>query len=194
MNVSSVSPEDKNNFISKFRSDNLLYLVKARILVAYPVTNQWNEYCSGNLALHTNSNNCLFFTVVDHNNTSKLFSHELYKKFPKHYQKLSPDFYAFPSERCIIGIQFLLEAEAKNMESQIHKFTPKSNKKTGLKGIFSKKKKSNAIVISMPEDVGLKSGVQWDPEEGYQIDGSMEDLPKEHLEFMYQQGYVPESK
>ena len=80
------------------------------------------------------------------------------------------------------------------MESQIQKFTPKTTKKKVFKGIFSKKKKPNAIVISMPEDVGMKAGVQWDPEEGYQIDGSMEDIPKEHLEFMFQQGYVPDSK
>ena len=135
----------------------------------------------------------MFFTVVDQNDTTKLFSHELYKKFSKHYQKLSSDLYAFPSERCIIGIQFLLEAEAKNMESQILKFTPKSKKKV-FKGIFSKKKKPDAIVVSMPEDIGMKAGVQWDPECGYQIDGSMEDLPKEHLEFMFQQGYIPNSK
>ncbi|KAK8834575.1 hypothetical protein M9Y10_012636 [Tritrichomonas musculus] len=192
-NVSSVSPEDRNNLIPKFRSENLIYLAKAKILVAYPVPTQWNEYCVGNLALHINSNNCLYFTVFDHDGTSILFSHELYKKFHKHYQKITPNLYAFPSERCIIGIQFLLDSEAKDMESQIRKVSQKEKKKV-FKGIFSKKKKSTSIVISMPEDVGTKSGVQWDPEAGYQIDGSIEELPKEHLEFMLQQGYVPDSK
>ena len=44
----------------------------------------------------------------------------------------------------------------------------------------------------MPENVSMKSAVQWDPESGYTFDGSMEDIPREHLELMMQQGYTPQ--
>ncbi|OHT13905.1 hypothetical protein TRFO_15784 [Tritrichomonas foetus] len=193
MNVSSVAIEDRQTVITKLRSDNLIYLVKAKILVAFPDPNKWNEICSGNLALYITSNKCAYLAVFDNSDTSILFSHELYNHFHNHYQEISPTLYTFPSERCIIGVQFLLASEAANMKSQIAKASPKKNKKSLFKGIFSKKKKLSSIVISMPEDTGLKSGVQWDPEGGYQIDGSMEDLPIEHQEFMLQHGYRPRS-
>ena len=91
----------------------------------------------------------------------------------------------------------MYESEAKNMHSQIVKYSPRKKKNSILKSLFSKKnkkKKNESIVISMPEASENKASVHWDPEGGYQIDGSLEDLPQEHRDFVLQQGYVPNKK
>jgi hypothetical protein len=81
-----------------------------------------------------------------------------------------------------------MESEAKEMQRQIDKSSP--TKSRGLLSFFGKKAKGKgSAVVSMPALESQESGVEWDPEQGYRVAGSFQDLPEEHKQFMREQGY-----
>jgi hypothetical protein len=178
----------RTNVRAKVTNGNLVYIAKVKLLAAFPTSTQWLEVHIGYLALSSVGSEGAFLTLVDCDDFSVLMIHELYFNFQKSYTKVTPTIYAFPSDLCILGFQFLMESEAKEMCRQIEKSAP--TKSRGLLSFFGKKGKAKgAAVVSMPAMESQESGVEWDPEQGYRVAGSFQDLPEEHKQFMREQGY-----
>jgi hypothetical protein len=92
----------------------------------------------------------------------------------------------------MIGVQFLLESEGREMEKQIIKATPVKGRSFGFRKLFGggSKAKGGDLVVSMPQETEKETGMAWDPERGYEVVGSLQDLPEEHKQFMLDQGYA----
>ena len=157
----------------------------ARLFIAWPKAQAWTELAQGYLVLSVESGSAML-TLVSTTDLSILFIHELYYKFAKSYQKLSDTVYAFPSELGMFAVQFMMVNEAKNMENQIRKASPKKqgflSRRSSLKSVFQAKKKFAAkdIVVSMPIVEKNSSGMQWDPQHGYIGIGDVSELPEEY--------------
>jgi hypothetical protein len=186
VHVASVTPEAKTEIRSRITEGALTYVAKAKLLVAFPSAADWTELYVGYLALSAVGNERAYLTMLDCNDYSMLMVHELYYKFSKAYTKLGPSVYAFPSDICVLALQFLIESEAKDMEKLISKASPAKQRK--LLGWFRKKASTAEIVVSMPQQSEMETGMKWDPEKGWQVLGSLGDLPEEHRQFMVEQG------
>jgi hypothetical protein len=193
VHVNSVDITARNNVRTKVANGTLVYVAKVKLLAAFAASTQWIEVYLGYLALSSVGSDGAFFTLVDCDDYSVLMIHELYFNFAKSYSKVSPTIYAFPSDLCALGFQFLLESEAKEMHRQIEKSSP--TKSRGLRSLFGKKTKSKGpAIVSMPAMDSGESRMEWDPEHGYRITGSFSDLPEEHKQFMREQGYAADPK
>jgi hypothetical protein len=189
VHVNSVDLNSRNSIRSHVTNGTLLYVCKVRLLVALPTSSEWHILNSGYLALSAVGTERAFLTLFDLNDFTVLMVHELYFKFDTAYTKISPIFYAFPSDACLIGIQFLLESEGREMEKQIKGATPVKGRTFGLRRIFGQKAKSKVeIVVSMPQQTRKETGMAWDPERGYEVVGSIQDLSEEHRQFVLDQG------
>jgi hypothetical protein len=185
--------EARNTVRTKITNGTLVYIAKVRLIAAFSNSTLWNEVHVGYLALSSVGTDGAFFTLVDCNDFSVLLVHELYFNFAKSYTRLSQTIYAFPSDFCTLGFQFLLDNEAKEMQRQIEKTAPK--KSWGLLSFFGKKGKGKSSpIVSMPSMESQESRVEWDPEQGYRVAGSFKDLPDEHKQFMREQGYLADDK
>jgi hypothetical protein len=190
VHVNSVDLNARNSIRSRVTNGTLIYVAKVRVLGALPSDPEWQPLDVGFLALSAAGSDRAFLTLFESNEYAVLMVHELYFKFDKFYSKLSPVFYTFPSDMCLIGIQFLLENEAKEMEKQIKGATPVKGRSLGLRRIFRQKARSKAeIVVSMPQQIEIETGMAWDPERGYEVMGSLQNLPEQHKQFMLAQGY-----
>jgi hypothetical protein len=193
VHVNSVDMTARNNVRAKIANGTLVYAAKVKLLAAFANSPQWTEVHLGYLALSSVGPDGAFLTLVDCDDFSVLMVHELYINFAKSYTKVSATVYAFPSDLCILGFQFLMESEAKEMHRQIEKSAPAKSR--GLLSFFGKKTKSKgSAVVSMPAMESQESGVEWDPEQGYRVAGSFQDLPEEHKQFMREQGYRADPK
>jgi hypothetical protein len=191
VHVNSVDLNARNSIRSRVTNGTLIYVAKARLLAALPNSPEWHTLDTGYLALSAAGSDRAFLTLFEVNDYSVLMIHEIYFKFDKSYTKLSPLFYSFLSDSCLIGVQFLIENEAKEMEKQIKGATPVKGRSLGLRRIFGQKAKTKVeIVVSMPQETEKETGMAWDPERGYEVVGSLQDLPEEHKQFMLDQGYA----
>ena len=185
LQVSSFSPDVRSKITEKLGESTLIYIARAKILTGFPNPLNWTEICEGYLVLYITTDSFVFLSIYDKESYEVTFKHELYINFTKYYRKLTPLLYYFPSDRCNIGIQFLITSEANDMEKQIQKAAPVKEKFTRL---FKKKQNSDHIVVSMPESTEKGPCVHWDAECGYNVSGTIEDLPEEHQHFISQQG------
>jgi hypothetical protein len=193
VHVNSVDITARTNVRTKVANGTLVYVAKVKLLAAFPASVAWIEVHLGYLALSSVGADGAFFTLVDCDDYSVLMVHELYFNFAKSYTKVTPTIYAFPSDLCVLGFQFLLESEAKEMSRQIEKSSP--TKSRGLRSFFGKKGKAKgAAVVSMPSMDSGESRMEWDPEHGYVFGGSFADLPEEHKQFLRDHGYSVDPK
>jgi hypothetical protein len=190
VHVNSVDLEARNTVRNRVTNGTLIYVAKVRLLAAFQASTEWSELDVGFLALSAAGSERAFLTLFDTNDFSVIMIHEIYYKFDKNYARMSPLLYAFPSDICMIGIQFLLESEAKEMEKQIIKATPVKGFSLGFRRFFGNRSKAKGeVVVSMPQETEKEAGMAWDPERGYEVTGSLEDLSAEHKQFMLDQGY-----
>jgi hypothetical protein len=193
VHVASVSPEAKTEIRSRITEGVLTYVAKVKLLVAFATSVEWQELYIGYLALSAVGNERGYLTLFDCNDYAMLMCHELYYKFSASYTKLSSSVYAFASDMCSLGFQFLIESEGKDMEKLISKASP--SKPGLLRNWFRKRSgSSEGAVVSMPQQSEMETGMRWDPEKGWQVVGSIGDLPEEHKQFMLEQagGQDPE--
>jgi hypothetical protein len=164
----------------------LTYVAKVKLLAALPVPTKWTELYVGYLAL-SSAGERAFLSLFDCEDYALLMCHELYYKFSASYVKLSSTIYAFPSDVCMLGLQFLFESEGNDMEKLIQKASPR--KKGGLRTLFRRRTvgKTDTVVVSMPHESEQEAGMRWDPEKGWLVVGSEQDLPEEHRQFMQEQ-------
>jgi hypothetical protein len=151
----------------------------------------------GYLALSCTGDKLAFLTLVDSDDFSVLMIHELYYKFHQNYHRLCPTVYAFPSNTCLLGFQFLKDHEAQEMERHIQSVSSSKSRKAGIFQLLRKGSTKAKIgpVVSMPAmDAGQEVGVEWDPERGYRVAGSFSDLPEEHKQFMLEHGFMSEKE
>jgi hypothetical protein len=189
VHVNSVDLEARNTVRSRVTNGTLIYVAKVRVLAAFQVSTEWSELDVGYLALSAAGSERAFLTLFDPNDFSVIMIHEIYYKFDKNYSRMSPLLYTFPSDICMIGLQFLLETEAKEMEKQIIKATPAKGFGTGLRRMFGTRSKAKAdMTVSMPQETEKEAGMAWDPETGYEVSGSLEGLSAEHKQFVLDQG------
>jgi hypothetical protein len=182
--VNFIDIEVRSKVRAKIVNGTLIYIAKVKVLAAFSKSAQWSEVDRGYLALSSVGSDNAFFTLVDYDTFQTLMVHELYFNFPKNYTKVSPTVYAFPSDSCTLGFQFLLETEATEMQRQIEKTAPRKSR--WLLSFFGKKGKIGAVV-SMPSMESQGSRVEWDPQRGYRVTGSFDDLPKEQRKFVHKQ-------
>jgi hypothetical protein len=88
-----------------------VYVAKVKLLAAFLASVAWIEY----LALSSVGADGAFLALVDCDDYSVLMVHELYFNFAKSCPKVTPTIYAFPSDFCVLGFQFLLKSEAKDV-------------------------------------------------------------------------------
>jgi hypothetical protein len=181
--VASVSTETKNEIRSKITEGNLIYVAKVKIVVALPNPKDWTELFIGYLSL-SSTNDRAFLSVYDCDDYRLLMIHELYYHFDEKFTKLSPTLFAFPSDRCMIGIQFLIESEGFDMQKLIRSATPR--KRRALRHLFRKISagRDEQIVVSMPQVSEPDTGMRWDHEQGYVGLGDVQALPEEHKQFI----------
>jgi hypothetical protein len=191
VNVATVDLTARANIRSRVIKGSLLYVAKVRLLAVFAGPPEWTEMDTGYLALSAVGNERAFLTLFEPNSYEVIMIHELYYKFDKSYTKHSPTIYSFPSDLCTFGLQFLVESEAKEMEKQITKSTPEKASGFGLGKLFrGRAKPKSEVVVSMPQDTTHETGMAWDPEKGYEVVGSLQDLPEEHKQFMLGQGFA----
>lgn len=174
----------------------LTYVTKVKVHMALYDLNLWTEFAVGYLALCLDRDNSVVLTLLDCENYSTLMIHEIYYKFDKHFTEVTPTLYCFPSELCIIGLQFTSEGEAKSMANQIAKACPEKQGFCGaVKKFFSRRKmsaKPREMVVSMPK-AEKETVVKWNPEKGYEVCGSLDKLPEAHRKFILEQQNMKES-
>jgi hypothetical protein len=106
--------------------------------------------------------------------------HELYYKFKESYTKLSPCIYAFPSDTCVLGFQFIIEEEAKEMEKQIRATSPE---KRGLFTNLFHRKARVGNIPPLPYDSDQSSGGHWNSEPDQEpVSDCVPDTGEEHQE------------
>jgi hypothetical protein len=182
--VASVDAEAKAAVRSHLTDGTLVYIAKAKLLAALPLPAKWTELYVGYLAL-TNLRDRSFLSLYDCESCGLLMSHELYYRFDQHYVRLSRTLYAFPSDICMLGFQFLLESEAHTMEKLVRQVAPR--RRGGLRELFKKKaagRPEDGCVVSMPHDAEHEVGMRWEPGQGYVVVGSVDDLPEDHKQFI----------
>jgi hypothetical protein len=195
VHLNSVDLSAQNNIRTVVVNGNLLYAAKVKLLCCLPPVTEWTELHLGYLALSSTPEKLAFLTLVDCNDFSVLMIHELYYQFHKSYQRLCPTVYAFPSDTCLIGIQFLKDHEAKEMERQIQSASLLKSRKSSIFQLLriGRTKVKMGSVVSMPAmDTGQEVSVEWDAEQGYRVAGSFSDLPEEHKQFMLEHGFMSE--
>jgi hypothetical protein len=193
--VNSVDAAARNKVREAVTAGLLLYVTKVKLLVALPGATEWTELHLGYLALSSTPQHVCHFTLVDSDDFSVLMIHELYTGFAKSYTKLTPTIYSFPSDACLLAFQFLKESEAKELDGQIHAAASGGKVKPSLFSFASRRAKSKGAVVSIPVMESEKeSRVEWDPEAGYRVSGSFSELPDQHQQFMFEQGYVADKQ
>jgi hypothetical protein len=178
----------RNNVRSRVSDGTLIYAAKVRLLAAFPASQDLVELNAGYLALFAAGSERAFLTLFDLSDFSVIIVEEIYFKFDKAYVKLGRTLWAFPSDVCMIGVQFLLESEGKEMEKQIIKATPVKRRSLGFRRLFGKGSKTKGELVVSTQETDKETGMAWDPERGYDVVGSLEDLPEEHEQFMLDQG------
>lgn len=194
-NVGSVDSAVVSSIEKMTGQGALACVAAARLFIAWPKGTTWTQLAEGYLALSVESGSALL-TLVSMTDLSVLFIHELYYKFSKSYQKLSDTVYSFPSELGTFAVQFLMANEAKNMDNEIRKASPKKqgllSRRSSLKSVFQGKRRLSAkdIVVSMPVVENRGSGMTWDPQSGYVCTGNLYDLPEEYRRLVSSQPAV----
>lgn len=185
MTLASVEPSVVHSIEKIVGHGSLISVAQARLFIAWPKSQKWTELAQGYIVLSVEGGSALL-TLMSTVDLSILFIHELYYKFAKSYQKLSDTVYSFPSELGTFALQFLRAHEAKAMEGEIKKATPKKqgflSRRSSLKSGLHAKRRLSAkdIVVSAPVMEKGRSGVQWDPQNGYVGIGDIADLPEEY--------------
>ncbi|KAL4079968.1 hypothetical protein V8B97DRAFT_1864107 [Scleroderma yunnanense] len=170
--VKSIYTADKNK---------ILFATPARIYFAYPQQNRWTYGgLQGALAFIEDLNKSAFFLkLVDiFGSKGELWSHELYEGF-EYYQD-QPFFHSFAGDKCMIGLVFSDQKDAKLFYKKVTTRktgkVPKSTKKSVSKGGKVDKTMISGPVIGSFKHLGH---MEYDPEKGFVsegVDGSWEKL------------------
>ena len=182
-NNTFITQELRNKIHKILNSYTIYYISQGRLLVACPDPKQWTPLETGFIVLSKNPQNIIQIIFIEKKNFTILLIHELYLKFSK-VMKIDFEIISFPSELCVIGIQFKNQIESKNFAKEIDKVSPSGGSSFSLFGIFKRKEKPMAI--SSPQDVTHQSGANWDPECGFEISGSTDGLMNEQASYLVQ--------
>ncbi|KZT53612.1 WH1-domain-containing protein [Calocera cornea HHB12733] len=183
----AISSDDKSKIKNALPSPNnkVATAALARVYYAYPDPSYWSYAgMQGGLALvFDKGRNSNWFKMIDLSGTrGVIWEHELYEPFA--YNEDRPFFYSFEGDKCMVGLVFADEGEAKTMRKKVEG-RAKSSKKAAAPIAASpapdspssskkKKKKGGKIdksMISAPSAFKHVAHMGYDAQKGFSSEG-----------------------
>lgn len=162
--------------LDKIKSNNgmftQIYNTPAQLYISIPDPQIWTKRAEGVLTVDTDKSKNTYINLYDFYTGKILFSHELYYDFKKAIQSFSHSkaFFAFPSDHCWIGLQFIDEDKEKSFKKQVERASP--SKPGFFKKLFGGGD-DDQFVVSDVKEVDHVSGVKQGSGSGIEVTGSM---------------------
>ena len=155
---SIVNYQNRRDITITYPQYHSIYMSIAQLMVSIPNPKKWTKKLEGFIDLCTDNSNNIFINIYSFTTKKMIFQHELYINFDKYYKKMSSTFYAFQSDRCVIGLNFLNSIDASEMAKQIKNVAPKKSKK-----------KKNRLIITEPSETKHLVSVKHSPNSGNSV-------------------------